>query len=134
KTPLVLAHVEAENRDPPLQAQPRQDEDGRHLRAGGGRPKPIAAGPRERPVDRREADVREGEEDPRERADVRQGDGRGGGRGLAGRRPLPRLERQEKGRQGNRGGERLAPAAGGRCPSGPCSPPPAPGGGPARDR
>ena len=68
---------DAEELESPLQVQPRQDEDRRHLRARRGRPEPLAARPGEGPLDRREADVREGQEDPRVRADVRQGHGRG---------------------------------------------------------
>ena len=63
---------DAEELEPPLQAQPRQDEDRRHPRARRGRPEPRAARPREGPLDRREADVRQGEEDPRLRAHVRE--------------------------------------------------------------
>ena len=68
---------DAEELEPPLQAQPRQDEDGRRPRARRGRAQPRPARSREGSVDRREADVREGEEDPRLRADVRQEHGRG---------------------------------------------------------
>jgi len=50
-------------------AQPRQDEDGRRPRAGEVVTHLALARPREGSVDRREADVREGEEDPRVRAD-----------------------------------------------------------------
>src|SRR4051812_11757599 len=65
-------------REPALQAQPRQDEDRRHLRARRGRPEPLAPRRREGPLDRREADVRQGEEDPRLGAHVREEPVRGG--------------------------------------------------------
>ena len=52
---------------------------------------------REGPLDRREADVREGEEDPRLRAHVREGHGRGRGRCLARRRPLTRRAAEAQG-------------------------------------
>ena len=74
---------DAEELEPPLQAQPRQDEDRRHPRAGRGRAEPRAAGSRQGPLDGREADVREGEEDPRLRAHVREGDDRGAGSRVA---------------------------------------------------
>ena len=64
---------DAEELEPPLQAQPRQDEDRRHPRARRGRPEPRPARSREGPLDGREADVREGEEDPRLGAHVREG-------------------------------------------------------------
>ena len=63
---------------------------GQHLRARGGRAEPRRPEQREGPLDRREADVREGEEDPRLRAHVREGHGRGRGRRLARRRALAR--------------------------------------------
>ena len=69
---------DAQELEPPLQAQPRQDQDGRHLRAGRGRAQPRAARAREGPVDGREADVHPRQEDPRVRADVRAGEGRDG--------------------------------------------------------
>ena len=97
---------DAEELEPPVQAQPRQDEDRRHLRARRGRPQPGAARPGEGPLHRREADVLERQADPRLRADVRQGHGGGGGReyleevleevGAAARRaPGPGLTRLE---------------------------------------
>ena len=96
---------DAEELEPSLQAQPRQDEDRRHPRARRGRPQPRAARPREGSLDRREADVRQGEEDPRLRAHVREGHDRGRGarlarggarepgEGQAGRRPSRRRRR-----------------------------------------
>ena len=78
---------DAEELEPALQAQPRQDQDRRHLRArrGGSQPRHPRAG--QGPVDGREADVHAGEEDPRLRADVRAGEDRGRGRGVP--RPDP---------------------------------------------
>ncbi len=43
---------DAEELEPPLQAQPRQDQDRRHLRARRGRAQPLAARVREGPLDR----------------------------------------------------------------------------------
>ena len=94
-----------------VQAQPRQDQDGRHLRARRGRAQPRDPRAREGPVDRREADVHAGEEDPRVRADVRARQGRGRGR-AAPRRP-PRRQRWSRGASSTRArrscgkGERL---------------------------
>src|SRR3954452_10517632 len=93
---------DAEELEPALQAQPRQDEDRRHLRARRGGYEPLPARPREGALDGREADVREGEEDPRQRADVREGHGRGRGGRMAGRRPRARRQEEEAGRQGRR--------------------------------
>ena len=44
--------TDAEELEPPLQAQPRQDEDGRHLRAGRGRAEPLPARPGQGAFDR----------------------------------------------------------------------------------
>ena len=57
----------------------------------------VAARPREGPLDGREADVRQGEEDPRLRADVREGHGRGGVLRVARGRALGRRRRQRQG-------------------------------------
>src|SRR3954469_12274943 len=95
---------DAEELEPALQAQPRQDEDRRHLRARRGGYEPLPARPREGSLDGREADVREGEEDPRQRADVREGHGRGRGGRVARRRPRARRQEEEAGRQGRRYG------------------------------
>ena len=83
QVPDLRWHRDAEELEPPLQAQPRQDEDRRHLRARRGRPQPRAARRREGPLDRREADVRQGEEDPRLRAHVREEHERGRGARVA---------------------------------------------------
>src|SRR5207244_4115391 len=91
-------HADAEELEPPLQAQPRQDEDRRHPRARGGRPESVAPRPREGALDGREADVREGQEDPGQRIDVREGHGRGSHGRVARRRP-GRRERLEQRRQ-----------------------------------
>ena len=50
--------ADAEELEPPVQAQPRQDQDRRHLRARRGRAEPVDPGARQGPLDRREADVR----------------------------------------------------------------------------
>ena len=88
---------DAEELEPPLQAQPRQDQDRRHLRARRGRAQPRHPRAREGPLDRREADVHAGQEDPRLRADVRARHGRGRGRG-APRRPARRRPRAARSR------------------------------------
>src|SRR4029077_10400048 len=101
-----------EELEPPLQAQSRQDEDRRHLRTRRGGHESLVARSREGPLDRREADVREGEEDPRQRAHVREADGRGPGCRLAGRRPGRHGREREEARgqaEGRRSG--LAPKA-----------------------
>ena len=93
---------DAEELEPPVQAQPRQDQDRRHLRARRGRSQPRAAREREGPLDRREADVHARQEDPRLRADVRARQGRGRGRELP-RRAARRLGHQPDGEQPRRG-------------------------------
>ena len=84
---------DAQELEPPLQAQPRQDQDGRHLRARRGRPQPRHPRAGQGPVDGREADVHAREEDPGLRADVRAREVRGRGRGL----PRPRPHAREAG-------------------------------------
>ena len=85
---------DAEELEPPVQAQPRQDQDRRHLRARRGRAQPRDPRAREGPVDGREADVHPRQEDPRLRADVRAREGRGGGRGVP--RRAARRERRAR--------------------------------------
>ena len=72
---------DAEELEPALQAQPREDQDRRRVRARRGRPQPRDPRAGEGALDGREADVHPREEDPRLRADVRarHGGGRGGG-------------------------------------------------------
>ena len=77
RRPSRRREPDAEELEPALQAQPREDQDGRRLRARRGGPQPRHPGDREGPLHRREADVHPGEEDPRLRADVRARDGRG---------------------------------------------------------
>ena len=87
---------DAEELEPPLQAQPRQDQDRRHLRARRGRSQPRHPRAREGPLDRREADVHAGQEDPRVRADVRARDGGGRGRGAPRRSCIARRARESQ--------------------------------------
>ncbi|CAA9482293.1 MAG: CarD-like transcriptional regulator, partial [uncultured Solirubrobacteraceae bacterium] len=89
---------DAEELEPSLQAQSRQDQDGRHLRARRGRPQPRAARAGQGPLHGREADVHPRQEDPRLRADVRAGDDRGGGRGAPRRHPHRRAREGHRGR------------------------------------
>src|SRR5581483_2875 len=83
QVPDLRRYRDAQELEPPLQAQPRQDEDRRHLRARRGGAEPGAPRRREGPLDRRKADVRQGEEDPRLGAHVREEHERGRGARVA---------------------------------------------------